>query len=193
MQLGMVGLGRMGANMVRRLMRGGHSVRRLRPRTRARSRRWSKEGATGAASLEELVAQARRRRAPSWVMVPAGGLTEQTSRDARRRCSAPGDTIIDGGNSYFKDDVRRAKELAAKGIHYVDVGTSGGVWGARARLLPDGRRRRRRPFARLEPDLRRRSPRARATIAATPGRDGKAGTAPSRATSTAAPPAPATS
>jgi 6-phosphogluconate dehydrogenase len=127
MQLGMVGLGRMGSNMVRRLMRAGHtlSVTDLSAEAVAAM---AKEGATGASSLKDLVASLAPPRAV-WVMVPAGGPTEQTVRTLGDLLS-PGDAIIDGGNSWFKDDVRRARALAPKGVHYVDAGTSGGVWGA---------------------------------------------------------------
>ncbi len=126
MQLGMVGLGRMGANMTRRLMRGGHSlvVTDLSPDA---VRQLGSEGATGSSSLEDLVAKLTPPRAV-WIMVPAGGPTEATVQKLAQHLQA-GDAIIDGGNSYFKDDVRRSKELQSKGIHYVDVGTSGGVWG----------------------------------------------------------------
>jgi 6-phosphogluconate dehydrogenase len=126
MQLGMVGLGRMGANMVRRLMRGGHQcvVTDLDPKNIDALK---KEGSTGAASLRELVEKLSAPRAV-WIMVPAGSATEQTVEHLSDLLSK-GDTIIDGGNSFFKDDVRRAKLLQSKGIHYVDVGTSGGVWG----------------------------------------------------------------
>ena len=125
MQLGMVGLGRMGSNMVRRLMRAGHalSVTDLSAEAVATL---AKEGATGAASLKDLVTSLAPPRAV-WVMVPAGGPTEQTVMTLGDLLSA-GDAIIDGGNSWFKDDVRRARALAPKGIHYVDAGTSGGVW-----------------------------------------------------------------
>ena len=113
--------------MVRRLMRAGHalSVTDLSAEAVATM---AKEGATGAASLKDLVASLAPPRAV-WVMVPAGGPTEQTVMTLGDLLSA-GDAIIDGGNSWFKDDVRRARALAPKGIHYVDAGTSGGVWGA---------------------------------------------------------------
>ena len=126
MQLGMVGLGRMGANMVRRLMRGGHEcvIFDVNPDN---VKSLAKEGAVGAESLDDFVEELSKPRA-AWVMVPAGGPTEQTVADLADRMD-PGDTIIDGGNSYFKDDVRRAAALREKGIHYVDVGTSGGIWG----------------------------------------------------------------
>ncbi len=126
MQLGMVGLGRMGANMVRRLIRNGHQcvVFDLDP---ANVAGLVKEGAVGASSLQDFVAKLSAPRA-AWVMVPAGDPTEKTVM-ALAGFMASGDTIIDGGNSYFKDDVRRAKALSGQGIHYVDVGTSGGIWG----------------------------------------------------------------
>jgi 6-phosphogluconate dehydrogenase len=126
MQLGMVGLGRMGANMTRRLMRGGHQlvVSDLSADT---VKQLTGEGAGGSSSLEDLVGKLKPPRA-AWVMVPAGGPTEQTVQKLAQHMQA-GDAIIDGGNSYFKDDVRRAGLLKNKGIHYVDVGTSGGVWG----------------------------------------------------------------
>jgi 6-phosphogluconate dehydrogenase len=126
MQLGMVGLGRMGGNMVRRLMRGGHKcvVSDLSAQTVAD---FAKEGATGSSSLDDFVSKLTRPRA-AWVMVPAGDPTEKTVDALAQRFEA-GDTIIDGGNSFFKDDVRRAHKLKDRGIHYMDVGTSGGVWG----------------------------------------------------------------
>ncbi|HKP35356.1 MAG TPA: decarboxylating 6-phosphogluconate dehydrogenase [Pyrinomonadaceae bacterium] len=126
MQLGMIGLGRMGANMVRRLMRGGHScvVWDVSPDSVGKM---AAEGATGADSLADFVTKLAKPRAV-WIMVPAGEATENTVTALGAELEA-GDTIIDGGNSYFKDDVRRAKALAEKGVNYVDVGTSGGVWG----------------------------------------------------------------
>ena len=126
MQLGMIGLGRMGGNMVRRLMRNGHEcvVFDLDP---SNVSALAKEGATGAGSLDAFVQSLTPPRA-AWVMVPAGQPTEQTVEALASRMQ-PGDIIIDGGNSYYKDDVRRATGLKAKGLHYVDVGTSGGVWG----------------------------------------------------------------
>ena len=126
MQLGMIGLGRMGGNMVRRLMRGGHQcvVFDLNPEN---VKGLAQEGATGANSMEEFVQKLSKPRA-AWVMVPAGAATETTVMKLAGLME-PGDTIIDGGNSYFKDDIRRAKILKDQGIHYLDVGTSGGVWG----------------------------------------------------------------
>src|ERR1700690_200859 len=126
MQLAMVGLGRMGANMTRRLMRGGHQlvVSDLSPDA---VKQIAGEGATGSTSLDDLITKLTPPRA-AWVMVPSGDATEKTVQTLLARMDK-GDTIIDGGNSFFKDDVRRAEMCAAKGVHYVDVGTSGGVWG----------------------------------------------------------------
>jgi 6-phosphogluconate dehydrogenase len=126
MQLGMIGLGRMGANMVRRLLKHEHEcfVYDHSPDNVAAL---AKEGATGAASLEELVQKMAKPRAV-WVMVPAGQATESTVVDLSQVLER-GDTIIDGGNSHYKDDVRRAEMLKEKGITYLDCGTSGGVWG----------------------------------------------------------------
>ena len=127
MQLGMIGLGRMGANIVRRLMRGGHACV-VSDLNADNVQRLANEGAIGATSLDDFVKKLDKPRA-AWVMVPAGEPTEQTVRTLARQMAA-GDVIIDGGNSYFKDDVRRASALQEQGIHYVDVGTSGGIWGA---------------------------------------------------------------
>jgi len=126
MQIAMVGLGRMGANMARRLMQGGHDcvVYDRNPEAVAQLVR---EGASGAASLAELAAKLAPPRA-AWIMVPSGDITENAVMELAGHFSA-GDAIVDGGNSYFKDDVRRAKTLAERGIHYLDAGTSGGVWG----------------------------------------------------------------
>ena len=126
MQIGMIGLGRMGANMVRRLLRGGHTAVVFDP-DHAAVEKLVAEGATGAASLDEFVAKLESPKT-AWCMVPAGEITENTVRELGARL-CQGDAIIDGGNTYFKDDVRRSKELAARGIAYIDVGTSGGVWG----------------------------------------------------------------
>jgi 6-phosphogluconate dehydrogenase len=126
MQLAMVGLGRMGANLTRRLMRDGHKLVVF-DRLPAAVEELKKEGATGAASLEELVGALEKPRVV-WVMLPAGEITE-TTVNRLSELFDKGDIIIDGGNTYFKDDVSRAKKLMEKGIHYVDCGTSGGVWG----------------------------------------------------------------
>ncbi len=126
MRLAVIGLGRMGANISRRLMRGGHEVVGF-DRDQASVGKLVEEGAVGASSLEEAVAKLEAPRI-FWVMLPAGGPTEDTVA-ALKSLAAPGDVIIDGGNSFFKDDIRRHRECAANGVHYVDVGTSGGVWG----------------------------------------------------------------
>jgi len=126
MQLGMVGLGRMGANMTRRLMRGGHQVV-VSDRSADPVKQLAGEGAVASSSLGDLVGKLKAPRSV-WVMVPAGDSTEQTVQKLAQEME-DGDAIIDGGNSYFKDDVRRAGQLKSTGIHYIDVGTSGGVWG----------------------------------------------------------------
>ncbi len=147
MQLGMVGLGRMGANIVRRLMRDGHRcvVYDVNPQAVAGL---AAEGAQGAGSLDEFVGQLESPRAV-WVMVPAGDITEQTIEALAERLKA-GDTIIDGGNSYYRDDIARANRLRERGIHLVDCGTSGGVWGLeRGYCLMIGGDR--EPVERLEP------------------------------------------
>jgi len=125
MQLGMIGLGRMGANMVRRLIRAGHNgvVFDMSPKA---VEDLVKEKALGASSLSDLVKKLQKPRAV-WLMVPAA-VVDKTIADILPSLES-GDILIDGGNSYYVDDIRRAKELAPKGIHYVDVGTSGGVWG----------------------------------------------------------------
>ena len=125
MQLGMIGLGRMGANMVRRLMRKGHNCVVF-DRSAQAVADLVKENATGAASLQEFVQKLAKPRAV-WLMVPAA-VVDQTIFDLLPHLEA-GDILIDGGNSYYVDDIKRAKDLAPKKIHYVDVGTSGGVWG----------------------------------------------------------------
>src|SRR5262245_30518470 len=126
MQLGMIGLGRMGANMARRLMRAEHQcvVYDLNPDN---VKQLANQGATGAPSLDEFVNRLTKPRA-AWVMVPAGNPTEHTVNALAQRFETD-DIILDGGNSYYKDDVRRAYALKERGIHYVDVGTSGGIWG----------------------------------------------------------------
>jgi 6-phosphogluconate dehydrogenase len=122
----MIGLGRMGSNLVRRLMQDGHScvVYDVSPGAVAAL---AEDGATGASSLDDFVAKLDAPR-HAWVMVPAGEITEATVRDLGERLEA-GDTIVDGGNSYYRDDIRRAASLAARGIRYLDCGTSGGVFG----------------------------------------------------------------
>src|SRR5438128_85484 len=125
MQLGMVGLGRMGANMVRRLIKAGHRCLVF-DRIPEAVEDLAEEGAAGVATLADLVKKLDKPRAV-WLMVPAA-VVDKTIADILPFLEA-GDTLIDGGNSYYVDDIRRAKELASQGIHYVDVGTSGGVWG----------------------------------------------------------------
>jgi 6-phosphogluconate dehydrogenase len=125
MQLGMIGLGRMGANMVRRLQKNGHQCV-VYDRTPATVQQLAGEGATGATSLDDLVQKLQKPRA-IWLMVPAA-VVDASIKDLLPKLES-GDILIDGGNSYYIDDIRRAKELKPNGIHYVDVGTSGGVWG----------------------------------------------------------------
>jgi 6-phosphogluconate dehydrogenase len=171
-QLGIVGLGRMGANMARRLMKDGHRVVVFDVRPDSVNE-LTAEGATGATSLEHLVARLDRPRA-AWVMVPAGEPTEKTVQ-ALAASMDSGDTIVDGGNSHFKDDVRRARVLRARGIHYVDAGTSGGVWGLeRGYCLMIGGER--EAVQRLEPIFRALAP-GRGDIPRTSGRSGPFSTA----------------
>jgi len=172
MQLGMIGLGRMGGNMVRRLTKGGHQCVVF-DRSADAVKQLAGEGATGASSLEDFVKKLSAPRA-IWVMVPAGGPTEETV-NALAALVEKGDTIIDGGNSYFKDDVRRAKALAAKGIHYVDVGTSGGIWGVERGycLMVGGPKE---AVARLDPIFKTLAPGV-GDIPKTPGREKVGGTA----------------
>ena len=126
MQLGMIGLGRMGGNIVRRLMRGGHSCV-VYDKSADAVRGLAAEGAAPSRDLADFVHQLDKPRAV-WVMLPAGAITHQTIVELADLLE-PGDTLIDGGNSFFQDDVRHAELLNAKGIRYLDVGTSGGVWG----------------------------------------------------------------
>jgi 6-phosphogluconate dehydrogenase len=172
MQLGMVGLGRMGANIVRRLLRKGHEcvVTDLQAETVLGL---VKEGATGASSLEELVKKLAPPRAV-WVMVPAGSPTEEIVRAVSGFLQS-GDAILDGGNSYFKDDVRRAKELAPRGVQYLDVGTSGGVYGLERGycLMVGGPKA---AFDRLTPIFEALAP-GKDAAPPTPGRAATAGTA----------------
>jgi 6-phosphogluconate dehydrogenase len=126
MELGMIGLGRMGGNMAERLLRGGHRIVAYDPSQDAVEAAVER-GATPASSLQDLVAQLAAPRAV-WTMVPSGGPTEDTIRSLADMLSA-GDTIIDGGNSNYKDSMRRASEIAERGLTFLDAGTSGGVWG----------------------------------------------------------------
>src|SRR5256714_2756397 len=126
MQLGMIGLGRMGGNIVRRLMKHGHTTVVYDKDTKAVAA-IAAQGAEGAGALEDFVRKLQKPRT-AWVMLPAGKITEATI-EALSRLMERGDVIIDGGNTFWQDDVRRGKALKERGIHYVDVGTSGGVWG----------------------------------------------------------------
>jgi len=172
MQIGMIGLGRMGANMARRLIRGGHSavVHDRNPESVAKL---VDDGASGVATLDDLVALLDKPRAV-WVMVPAGPPTEETVGALGRRLDA-GDVVIDGGNSYFKDDVRRAGQLGANGIHYVDVGTSGGIWGIERGycLMLGGEAA---TIRRLDPIFKTLAP-GRGNLAPSPGRQTRTSTA----------------
>ena len=126
MELGVVGLGRMGGNIVRRLTRKGHRCVVF-DRNPAAVKALAGEGVTAGEGLKQLIAQLAKPRA-IWVMLPAGEITEETVVELGKLLEA-GDVIIDGGNAFYKDDIRRAKALRSRGIHYVDAGTSGGVWG----------------------------------------------------------------
>jgi 6-phosphogluconate dehydrogenase len=126
MQLGVIGLGRMGGNISLRVMRAGHKAIVF-DRSSDAVKKLTQEGAEGAGDLKSLVSSMEKPRT-IWVMLPAGHITEQTIEELGTLLE-PGDTIIDGGNTFYKDDIRRAKALRAKTINYVDVGTSGGVWG----------------------------------------------------------------
>jgi 6-phosphogluconate dehydrogenase len=172
MQLGMIGLGRMGANMVRRLMRGGQECV-VWDMNADNVKQLGGEGATGAQSLDDFIGKLRQPRAV-WIMVPAGDATENTVNDLAARMEA-GDIIIDGGNSYFKDDARRSLSLREKQINYVDVGTSGGVWGLERGYCmmiggPEDTVRH------LDPIFKTLAP-GRGNIPRTPGRDEANGTA----------------
>ena len=168
MQLGVIGLGRMGANIVRRLIAAGHDCV-VYDRNPKIGRALAAEGAAAADDLAKLVAGLSPPRA-IWLMLPAGEATEQTVRDLAGLV-APGDIIIDGGNSIFKDDVRRAAALKAKGISHVDVGTSGGVWGLeRGYCLMIGGDK--ATVEHLDPIFAALAP-GEGDIARTPGRDGR--------------------
>jgi 6-phosphogluconate dehydrogenase len=172
MRLGMVGLGKMGANMTRRLMRGGHEVVVTDLSTENVSKIKS-EGAIASASLDDFVSKLAKPRI-AWLMVPAGGPTEQTVQALGQKMQA-GDILIDGGNSYFKDDVRRSQQLKDRGIQYVDVGTSGGVWGIdRGYCMMIGGPK--EAVQQLDPIFKTLAP-GRGDIPRTPGREKMGGTA----------------
>jgi 6-phosphogluconate dehydrogenase len=171
MQLGMVGLGRMGANMTRRLMRGGHQLV-VSDLSADAVKGLAGEGASGSSSLEDLVTKLKPPRA-IWIMVPSGPPTEQTVHKLAQHLQA-GDAIIDGGNSYFKDDVRRANDVKSKGIDYLDVGTSGGVWGIdRGYCMMIGGPK--ESVQRLDPIFKTLAP-GKGDIPRTPGREKMGGT-----------------
>jgi 6-phosphogluconate dehydrogenase len=172
MQLGMVGLGRMGANMTRRLVRGGHQLV-VSDRSPDPVKQLSDEGAVASSSLEDLIGKLKTPRA-AWIMVPAGAPTENTVQSLLQHMQ-PGDVIIDGGNSNFKDDVRRSRICKSKGVDYVDVGTSGGVWGLeRGYCMMIGGPK--ETVGRLDPIFKTLAP-GRGDIPRTPGREKMGGTA----------------
>jgi 6-phosphogluconate dehydrogenase len=172
MQLGMIGLGRMGANMARRLMRGGHQLV-VYDRDAEAVKKLAGEGATGVDGLKGFVsAMAKPRHV--WIMVPAGGPTESTVNELAEILE-PGDTVIDGGNSMYKDDIRRAKSLAQRKISYVDAGTSGGVYGLdRGYCMMIGGDT--EVVKRLDPIFKTLAP-GRGEVERTPGREKMGGTA----------------
>jgi 6-phosphogluconate dehydrogenase len=171
MQIGMIGLGRMGANMVRRLLRGGHECI-VNDRSPEAIKALVDEGAIGAASLDGFIEKLKSPRA-IWLMIPAALV--DTILEQLVTVVAAGDVIIDGGNSYYIDDIRRARELKAKGIHYVDVGTSGGVWGLERGYcqMIGGEKD---IVTSLDPIFKTLAP-GRAAVSPTPGRPVDAGTA----------------
>jgi len=172
MQLGMIGLGRMGANLVRRLMRDGHRCV-VYDVSQDAVKNLASDGATGASSLQDFVEKLEKPRA-LWIMVPAGIV--QSTLDQLEALLEPDDIVIDGGNSYYRDDILRAKQLAKKGIHYVDCGTSGGVWGLeRGYCLMIGGEQ--DQVRHLDPIFKTIAP-GEASAPPTPGRTRKDGTAP---------------
>ncbi len=172
MQIGLVGLGRMGGNMVRRLQSGGHKCTVF-DLNADNVKKLVNQGSEGASSLEDLVKKLPKPRVV-WVMVPAGKATESTVQTLAAAMEA-GDIIIDGGNSFYKDDIRRAAELKKRGIHYVDAGTSGGVWGVeRGYCLMVGADE--EAFRQVEPIFKTLAP-GIGNIERTPGREKMGGTA----------------
>ncbi len=171
MQIGMIGLGRMGANMVRRLIKGGHECVVF-DRSSQAINALEKDGAVGSSDVGDLVKKLNHPRA-IWLMVPAAVVDETISELVPHL--KPGDILIDGGNSYYVDDIARAKDLAAKGIHYVDVGTSGGVWGLeRGYCMMIGGEP--EVVTKLDPIFRQLAP-GIGNIPRTPGREANRGTA----------------
>ena len=172
MQLGMIGLGRMGGNMGRRLMKAGHNVLVYSATAKTREAFAKETGAFAASSIDELVGKTTPPRVV-WLMVPAA-VVDQTLNDFGSLLKQ-GDILIDGGNSYYVDDIRRAKELEQKGIHYLDVGTSGGIWGLdRGYCLMIGGPEEAVQY--LDPIFKALSP-GRGSLPRTPGREKAAGTA----------------
>src|SRR6202035_2255482 len=166
MKLGMVGLGKMGANMTRRLMRGGHEVV-VTDLSAENVKSIAGEGAIPSATIDDFVSKLGKPRI-AWLMVPAGAPTEQTVQALSQKFQT-GDILIDGGNSYFKDDIRRSKQLKDRGIQFVDVGTSGGVWGLeRGYCMMIGGPK--EAFQQLDPIFKTLAP-GRGDIPRTPGRE----------------------
>lgn len=173
MQMGMIGLGRMGGNMAERCMRGGHEMV-VYDRDPAAVQNYVSKGATGATSVADLVSKLRTPKAV-WLMLPSGAITESAVNEVGGLLSA-GDILIDGGNSMFKDDVRRSNALKGKGIQYMDVGTSGGVWGIdRGYCMmiggPDA------AFKHMDPIFKTLAPGRGNEVPRTPGRENMGGTA----------------
>jgi len=172
MHLGMIGVGRMGGNMVRRLIRGGHQVVVYSARPESREKFAKETGSTAASSLDDFVARLSPPRI-AWLMVPAA-VVDQTLNDLAPKMKK-GDIIIDGGNSYYIDDIRHSRELTPLGIHYLDVGTSGGIWGLeRGYCLMIGGPREVVQY--LDPIFKTLAP-GRGSIARTPGREKMGGSA----------------
>ena len=172
MQIGMVGLGKMGANMTRRLMRGGHEVV-VTDLSADNVKSLAGEGAVASSSLDDFISKLAKPRV-AWLMVPSGDATEKTVQALAAKFER-GDILIDGGNSYYKDDVRRSQQLKDKGIHYLDVGTSGGVWGLeRGYCMMIGGPK--PAFEQLNAIFKTLAP-GRGDIPRTPGRDKMPGTA----------------
>jgi 6-phosphogluconate dehydrogenase len=173
MQMGMIGLGRMGGNMTERCLRGGHEMV-VYDRNAETVSAYAAKGAVGAASVADLVTKLEEPKAV-WLMLPAGEVTESAVTEVSGLLQA-GDVIIDGGNSMFKDDVRRAQALQKKGVHYVDVGTSGGIWGIdRGYCMMIGGSQ--AAVSHLDPIFKTLAPGIGHGIPRTPGREGSDGTA----------------